>query len=344
MSRSAGRQQRIDGFARAWLWCIAFLVFAMVMVGGTTRLTDSGLSITEWQLVLGVVPPLGEADWAAAFEKYKAIPEFAIVNPSMTLSEFKYIYWWEWSHRFLGRIIGFAFFVPFAVLIVMRGLEGRTIVKLAVLLTLGALQGALGWYMVKSGLVTQVDVSQYRLAAHLFLAAVIYAGLVWTALGIGIPPRPLSRPLAMVAVVLVGLVLLQIGAGGFVAGLDAGLSHNTFPLMDGKWIPDGLLIMTPWWANAFENALTVQFNHRMLAYGIFAAALLNAVAMTVSRQKGAREISAWAVVFGVMVQMVLGVLALIANVPFHLALVHQASAFVLLTAAVIHLHLTARRI
>lgn len=329
---------------RAWLWCIAFLVFAMVMLGGATRLTDSGLSITEWQLVLGVVPPLGEADWAAAFEKYKAIPEFAIVNPSMTLSEFKYIYWWEWSHRFLGRIIGLVFFVPFVVLILMRGLERQTIVKLSALLALGALQGALGWYMVKSGLVARVDVSQHRLAAHLFLAAVIYAGLVWTALGIGIPPRPLGRPLTMVAAVLVGLVLLQIAAGGFVAGLDAGLSHNTFPLMDGKWIPDGLFVMTPWWTNVFENALTVQFNHRMLAYGIFAAALLNAVVMTASRQKSAREISAWAVVFGVMVQIVLGVLAVLASVPMHLALVHQASAFVLITAAVIHLHLTARRI
>jgi cytochrome c oxidase assembly protein subunit 15 len=344
MTSAAGRQHRSESFTRAWLWCVALLVLAMVMLGGATRLTDSGLSITEWQVIAGVIPPLSEAEWVAAFEKYKTIPEFTIVNPSMTLGEFKFIYWWEWSHRLLGRIIGFALVVPFVALVLMRRLDGRTIVKLSVLVLLVALQGGLGWYMVRSGLVARVDVSQYRLAAHLALAALIYAGLVWTALGVGVPRRPLGRPLTIVAAGIVAVVLLQVAAGAFVAGLDAGLSHNTFPLMDGKLIPDGLLAMAPWWANFFENALTVQFNHRMLAYGLLGAVLLNAAAVSASRQKGAREISAWVLVFGVVVQIILGIMALLAQVPLHLALVHQASAFVLLTAAVIHLHLTARRI
>ncbi|MGH6873500.1 MAG: COX15/CtaA family protein, partial [Aestuariivirgaceae bacterium] len=253
---------------RLWLWSVAGLILAMVLIGGATRLTDSGLSITEWQPLMGVVPPLDEASWKEAFEKYKAIPEYRIVNSGMSLAEFKFIYWWEWTHRFLGRFIGLVVFLPLAFLWATRRLDARTVRSMVLLLILGGAQGALGWYMVKSGLAERTDVSQYRLAAHLALAAAIYATVVWIALGIGTSFRRIDSREAGMALGLVLLILLQIALGGLVAGLDAGLSHNTFPLMDGKLVPDGLLVMTPRWRNLFENALTVQFLHRTMAYGV----------------------------------------------------------------------------
>lgn len=329
---------------RLWLWSVAGLIFAMVLVGGATRLTDSGLSITEWQPLMGVIPPLDEASWNAAFEKYKAIPQYRIMNRGMSLAEFKFIYWWEWTHRFLGRFIGLAVFVPLALLWATRRLEPRTARSLILLLILGGAQGALGWYMVKSGLAERTDVSQYRLAAHLTLAAAIYAMVVWIALGIGTPRRRIETGEAVAGLGLVILVLLQIALGGLMAGLDAGLSHNTFPLMDGKLVPDGLLVMTPWWRNLFENVLTVQFLHRMTAYVLALAIFLHAFGLTRSRCDGGREISGW-VLFGVvLMQMALGIWTLLAGVPLHLALFHQAGAMLLLTAGVIHLHLVARGI
>lgn len=329
---------------RLWLWSVAGLIFAMVLIGGATRLTDSGLSITEWQLLMGVVPPLNEAGWNAAFEKYKAIPEYRIVNQGMSLAAFKFIYWWEWIHRFLGRFIGLAVFVPLALLWATQRLEGRTARSMILLLALGGAQGALGWYMVKSGLADRTDVSQYRLAAHLTLAAAIYATVVWIALGIGTPGRRIDSREAGAALGIVLLILVQISLGGLVAGLDAGLSHNTFPLMDGKLVPDGLMVMTPLWRNLFENALTVQFVHRAMAYAVGLAVFLHALGLTHSRCDGGREISGW-VLFGiVLVQMGLGIATLLLSVPLPLALFHQAGAMLLLTAAVIHLHLIIRRI
>jgi cytochrome c oxidase assembly protein subunit 15 len=329
---------------RLWLWSVAGLILAMVLIGGATRLTDSGLSITEWQPLIGVVPPLDEAGWNVAFEKYKAIPEYRIVNRGMSLAEFKFIYWWEWTHRFLGRFIGLVVFVPLAFLWTTRRLEPRTVRSMILLLMLGGAQGALGWYMVKSGLAERTDVSQYRLAAHLTLAAAIYATVVWIALGIGTPSRRLDTREAGMALGLVLLILLQMALGGLVAGLDAGLSHNTFPLMDGKLVPDGLLVMTPRWRNLFENALTVQFLHRMMAYVLGAAVFLHALGLTRSRCNGGREISGWVLFGTVIIQMGLGVATLLSGVPLHLALLHQAGAMLLLTAAVIHLHLVIRRI
>jgi heme a synthase len=329
---------------RVWLWSVAGLIFAMVLIGGATRLTDSGLSITEWQPLMGIVPPLDEAGWNAAFEKYKAIPEYRIVNQGMSLAAFKFIYWWEWIHRFLGRFIGLAVFVPLALLWATQRLEARTARSMILLLALGGAQGALGWYMVKSGLADRTDVSQYRLAAHLTLAAAIYATVVWIALGIGTPGRRIDSREAGAALGIVLLILGQISLGGLVAGLDAGLSHNTFPLMDGKLVPDGLLVMTPLWRNLFENALTVQFVHRTMAYAVGLAVFLHALGLTHSRCDGGQEISGW-VLFGiVLVQMGLGIATLLLNVPLPLALFHQAGAMLLLTTAVIHLHLIIRRI
>ena len=271
------RQRAALPAVRFWLYFTAFLIFCMVIVGGATRLTDSGLSITEWQPLLGAIPPLTEADWLAAFEKYQQIPEYQLINKGMTLEDFKFIYWWEWAHRFLGRIIGLAFFLPFAVFALTGRLSRGTAWRCGVLFVLGGLQGALGWYMVSSGLVDRVDVSQYRLAAHLTLATVIFAAILWVAIGLGGKRHAPRHGMEWAALALVALILLQVAAGGFVAGLDAGMGYNTWPLMDGALVPPGLMVMEPGWRNLFENAMTVQFNHRILAYVIALAAVAYAL-------------------------------------------------------------------
>ncbi len=325
------RQRKARPYIRAWLWFAAFLVFIMVIVGGATRLTDSGLSITEWQPLLGAIPPLTEADWLAAFEKYKLIPEYSLVNQGMSLEEFKFIYWWEWAHRFLGRFIGLVMIVPFLFFWATHRIEPRLTPRLVTLILLGGLQGALGWYMVKSGLVERVDVSQYRLAAHLTLATVILGAIVWTALGVGGAPRhPPQDRRGWAAFGLAALILLQVAAGGFVAGLDAGMGYNTWPLMDGQWMPKGLLIMQPVWRNFFENAMTVQFDHRLIAYIVALCAALY-VWRVQSR-------AAYAVFIAVLLQVGLGIWTLLAQVPLHLGLSHQGGAMVVFASAIWVMH------
>jgi cytochrome c oxidase assembly protein subunit 15 len=325
------REHRARPLIRAWLWCAAFLVFAMVIVGGATRLTDSGLSITEWQPLLGVIPPLSEAEWLQAFEKYKQIPEYSLVNQGMSLADFKFIYWWEWTHRFLGRFIGVVMIVPFLVLWLARCIEKPLLPRLAGLILLGGLQGALGWYMVKSGLIGRVDVSQYRLAGHLTFATVIFGAIVWTALGIGDHRRrPPQTSGDWAALGLVALVLLQVAFGGFVAGLDAGMGYNTWPLMDGQLIPKGLMIMEPAWRNFFENAMTVQFDHRLIAYTVAAYAALHAWRV--------KSRAAKAVLHAVLLQIGLGIWTLLAQVPLWLGLAHQAGAMIVFATAVWNLH------
>lgn len=321
-------------YIQAWLLAVAGLVFAMVIVGGATRLTDSGLSITEWKPILGALPPLSQADWLEAFEKYKLIPEYQTVNRGMALSEFKFIFWWEWSHRFLGRFIGVAFFVPMLAFWLTGRLESRLRAPLAGLFVLGGLQGLMGWYMVMSGLVDRVDVSQYRLAAHLTLAALILAGLIWVMLSI---TRRHTGPMSIGPIALLILIGVQIFAGALVAGLNAGLTYNTWPLMDGDFIPAGLLSETPAWRNLFENILTVQFQHRMLAY-LVVIAVIDEARKSIIRGPAAARWPAWAMVAIVIVQVVLGIATLLAVVPLSLALMHQAGAFLLLTIAVWHLH------
>ena len=326
---------------QVWLFAMAGLVFALVMVGGATRLTDSGLSITEWQPILGAIPPLSEADWQSAFQKYQQIPEYKILNKGMGLAAFKQIYWWEWSHRFLGRFVGLAFLVPFIWFWFKGKLNAQLARKLGAIFILGGLQGVLGWYMVKSGLVDRVDVSQYRLAAHLSLAVLLFGWILWTALDIR-PAR--TSPTALyamttetwVALSLVGLVFLQIILGAFVAGLDAGKGYNTWPLMAGAVIPDGLFAMTPKWINLFENALTVQFTHRMMAYFIVLAALLHALDQWRIGMPTWR--SSLIVAAFVCAQAALGIWVLLAQAPVNLSLAHQASALVLFAACLWHLH------
>jgi cytochrome c oxidase assembly protein subunit 15 len=326
---------------RAWLFSVAGLIFAMILVGGATRLTGSGLSITEWQPILGTIPPLSEAAWLEVFEKYKQIPQYQRINTGMDLAAFKAIYWWEWAHRFLGRFIGLAFFVPFAIFWLRGAIPRPLLPKLAVIFLLGGAQGVLGWYMVQSGLVERTDVSQYRLAAHLGLAVLIYGAILWVAFGLDGRARAAggareSAALKMLAGLFAGLVFLQIILGGFVAGTDAGLSHNTWPLMDGAIIPDGLGVMRPWYVNLFENVLTIQFNHRMLGYGLAALAGLGLIAGW--GRAGPRVRTLLALTFaGVLVQIALGVLALLSQLQIGLALAHQAGAILLFTLALYQL-------
>jgi heme a synthase len=323
---------------RIWLYAVAALVFLMVSIGGATRLTGSGLSITEWQPIMGAVPPLTEADWQQAFGKYREIPQYQHVNRGMSLEAFKFIFWWEWTHRFLGRLIGVVFLVPFLYFLATGQLPRAMSGRLAGIFALGALQGALGWYMVSSGLATRIDVSQYRLALHLGLAILIFGALLWVALSLGEgADRRMARwsPQARAAVAILALMFLQILLGGLVAGLKAGAGYNTWPLMDGQLIPDGLGIMQPWYLNLFENAMTVQFNHRMVAYVLTAAVIWHAWSL---REEPAGVTSAKVLAGAVVAQAVLGIWTLLAQVPLALGLAHQAGAAAVLGVAVWHLH------
>ncbi len=325
---------------RAWLYVMAGLVALMVIVGGATRLTDSGLSITEWKPILGAIPPLSEADWQSALNKYRQIPEYQQINKGMSLAEFKVIYWWEWSHRFLGRFVGVAFLVPFLFFWLTGRITWRLVPRLAALFVLGGLQGLLGWYMVMSGLVDRVDVSQYRLAAHLGLAVLIFGAILWVAFGLrddGGKRRP-PDALALSAAGLTGLVFLQIILGAFVAGTDAGLVHNTWPLMDGRFIPDGLAILSPWYLNLFENVLTVQFNHRIGAYVLLAWIVGHAIWTVQRTGEGPRAVGAGLMAVIALAQACLGIWTLLAHVPLDIALLHQGVAILLFGFAVRHTH------
>lgn len=331
---------------RIWLLAVAAVVFALVMVGGATRLTESGLSIVEWRVVTGTMPPLSEAAWQTEFEKYKAIPQYQQVNRGMSLADFKTIYWWEWGHRFLGRLVGLVFLVPF-LWFLWKGMIGKRLQgRLWLLFGLGGLQGVVGWWMVASGLTERVSVAPYRLGFHLTLACIIFAGLVWTAEGLRAPRRPpaplpdLPARLRRWALVLVGLVLVQIYLGALVAGLRAGYVYNTWPLIDGAIVPaaERLFFLTPLWLNFFENDLMVQFVHRLFAYALWAATLWHAIdALRAGRDRatGAGP-GAVALAAAVTLQAVIGIVTLVHGTPIGLALMHQGMAVVVLAIAVVH--------
>ena len=322
---------------RYWLYLIATMVAAMVIVGGATRLTDSGLSITEWKPLLGIFPPLSNADWLSEFEKYKLIPEYSQINKGMNLAEFKFIYWWEWSHRFLGRMIGFVFAIPLAFFWLTKRLEYALKPRLLFLLALGGFQGFIGWWMVSSGLIDRTDVSQYRLAAHLIVASLIFAYAIWLARALAPHSPNLAPPKARVlAPIIVAYILVQIFLGALVAGLDAGLAFNDWPLMDGAIVPDSLFVMKPAWLNFFENPKLVQFTHRMSGYGLALLIIINAL-LTYRPSFGVTHSRrALVMVLLVMAQITLGVLTLIWQVPLLWALLHQLGAIVLLGFAVAH--------
>ena len=321
---------------RIWLYVVAALVFAIVIVGGATRLTESGLSIVEWKPVTGTVPPLSLAEWRAEFDKYKTIPQYEQMNRGMSLEQFKTIYWWEWTHRLLGRVIGVAFLLPFLWFLGRGWLDRGTGWRLGLIFGLGVSQGVVGWWMVASGLTDRVEVSEYRLATHLLLASVIYVAIIWTAGRIDLHQagETCSR-LRVAAVGLVLLVLLQIFVGALLAGLRGGLMYNTWPLMDGRFMPERsqLFFLEPVWRNFFENIPTVQFMHRMIAYGLWIASALFLVATgrTNSGQIYRRALLLFLAVSG---QVVLGIFTLLHLATILIALAHQAMAMVALTLAV----------
>ena len=334
---------------RAWLMGVALLVFAMIVVGGATRLTDSGLSITEWQPIIGAIPPMNKAHWLEAFDKYKQIPEYQEINKGMSLEAFKSIYWWEWSHRFLGRFIGLAFALPLLIFWVLgripRGFGGKFLTVLA----LGGLQGGIGWFMVTSGLVDRVDVSHYRLAMHLGTAFLILGALIWLAEELRpadatIRLDPISAGHLRFARILAAVLFVQVLLGALVAGLKAGLTYNTWPLMDGRFIPNGLFTLAPWYENFFENITTVQFDHRMMAYFVAGLAAWHLFQLR-GTADGRLTVSAAALLIAILAQMGLGIWTLLSaqgSIPIGLGLAHQGGGAVVFAIAVWHLHRISR--
>ena len=337
MTTIPAQQASAQRAIRAWLFSVAALIALMVLIGGATRLTKSGLSIVEWKPVTGALPPLGEAQWEQAFEAYKTIPQYRAQNAGMTLAEFRTIFWWEWSHRLLGRVIGAVFLLPFLYFLWRHAMAPELKRRLWLIFGLGALQGAVGWWMVASGLSERTEVSQYRLATHLVLALLIFAAIVWTLrrlterLPFVVPAR-----LRLTGAALVVLTFVQLYLGALVAGLRAGLVYNTWPEIDGALIPSAarLWFETPWWRNLFENTLTVQFEHRMTAYVLFVLALWHAVDAMRSRVAPAAINGALWLAAVVTLQAMLGILTLLNQVPIVLALMHQATAIAVLTLAV----------
>jgi heme a synthase len=333
---------------RLWLYCVATLIFAMVAVGGATRLTESGLSITEWQPVTGALPPLNDAQWQTEFKKYQAIPQYRELNAGMSLADFKTIYWWEWAHRLIGRIIGIVFFVPLVWFLWRGWIPRRRRAGLWIILALGVLQGAIGWWMVTSGLVGRVEVSQYRLATHLVMACLIYVAVLWTGtrwrdkteeaacgkLDHAAPPKRIRTG----AVGLLVLLLAQIYLGALVAGLRAGHAYNTWPLIDGGIVPQAsrLLFEAPLWRNFFENPLTVQFDHRMLGYVVALIAIVHLFNVARLVKPGPVFAGAVLVAAAVIAQAALGIWTLLTVAALPLALFHQGTAMLALTLATIH--------
>ena len=330
----------------AWLAVCCLLVFAMVVVGGVTRLTHSGLSITEWQPLVGALPPTSAADWDDAFAKYRATPEFRDVNHAMTFGEFKRIFWWEYFHRLLGRAIGFAFLVPYAWFAVRRRIPAGYAWPLAGIFVLGGLQGVVGWLMVASGLVDDPRVSQFRLTAHLGLAFAIFGAMLWAALSLAFPReagRDGTPALRRFAVGVASLVFVMVLSGGFVAGIRAGFAYNTFPLMHGHIVPPELLLLDPWWKNPFWNMATVQFDHRLIAWLL--AFLVPLLWWRLRRGKAPPRAvrAAGALVVMLAAQVALGIATLVNVVPLPLAALHQAGAVVVFALALAVVHALSRR-
>ena len=324
-----------------WLLICCAMLFAMVVVGGVTRLTHSGLSMVEWQPIVGAIPPLNDAQWQETFQKYQQTPEFKLRNFDMSLDAFKGIFWWEYFHRLLGRLIGVVFALPFAYFL-LRGKAGGALAwKLAGIFMLGALQGGMGWYMVKSGLVDEPRVSHLRLTAHLGLAFVIFAAQWWVALDL---LSPLSsrmrapRSLARFAKVVCAIVFLMVLSGGLVAGLRAGLTYNTFPLMQGHVVPPEMFLLQPWYANFLSNMATVQFDHRMLAWALTVLIPLLWWRVSKSTVSPGARLAAHCALGALAIQFTLGVATLLLQVPVALGAAHQAGALVLFCAVLTLAH------
>ncbi|WP_269930217.1 COX15/CtaA family protein [Aminobacter sp. HY435] len=331
------KERRDRTAVRIWLYAVLVVLFALVMVGGATRMTGSGLSITEWKPIHGVIPPLNQAEWQEEFEKYQQIPQYEQINKGMTVDEFKGIFWWEWAHRLLARGVGFLVAIPLAFFWVTGRLERRLKPRLAGLLALGGLQGFIGWWMVASGLSERVSVSQYRLAIHLTFACIIVMAVAYIARGLATYSEPpADRRVQRFAGVMALLVLFQIYLGALVAGLHAGLSYNTWPLMDGAIVPGDLLLIEPVWRNFFESPKTVQFVHRMFACAVLVAALWHAVSTTRIAPRTTHARRAWLLLGLILCQAAIGVGTLLAQAHMHWALLHQGFALIVLIFATAH--------
>jgi len=321
-----------------WLLACCAIIFTMVVLGGVTRLTRSGLSMVEWEPIMGVIPPLSQGAWTAAFEKYRQFPEYQKINRGMTLGEFKSIYLVEYAHRVLGRTIGLVFLIPFLYFFLKGKISRPLVPKLVAMFVLGALQGLLGWYMVKSGLVGKPHVSQYRLTAHLIAAFAIYAYIFWAALGLLFPVPANTGARSIVSLrhfglAITSLVVIAVISGGFVAGTKAGFAFNTFPLMSGRLIPEGIFALKPWWTNLFDNVATVQFNHRGLAV-LLSLAIPGFWLWSRRFGLSGRTRNAFYLLLGILaIQVTLGITTLLYIVPVSLAAAHQAGALLLFTNA-----------
>jgi len=324
-----------------WLMTGAVLIFSMVIIGGITRLTHSGLSMVEWKPIMGVLPPMNEVDWQEAFNKYKAYPEFQKINYDFGLEEFKGIFWWEYIHRTLGRIIGIVFIIPFLFFVVKKWLDPPLLGKCLILFALGGLQGFLGWYMVMSGLSNDPHVSHYRLALHLVTATILFGYILWVLFGLIAPHQTRSRelkPFARLTKWLLAIILLQIIYGAFVAGLKAGMVYNTFPKMGDRWVAEGVTAMSPFWINFTEGLAGVQFAHRYIAYIVvflIGFIWLKARHLNLSRR---RKTPVHIMLVLVTLQFILGVLTLLLAVPIEMAVLHQAGAMLLFGSAVFAHH------
>ncbi len=341
---NAGTGETGNRAVAIWLFACCFLIFGMISIGGITRLTHSGLSIVEWQPLVGTLPPLNDEQWEETFAKYRKTPEYTQVNQGMSLDSFKGIFWWEYVHRLLGRLIGAVFLVPFLWFAWRGKIRRQLLPRLSGIFLLGGLQGALGWYMVASGLVDDPRVSQYRLTAHLGLAVLIYAAIFWLALDLY---RPRSRAAARSdflrsarrhAWAIVVLVFMMVLTGGFVAGIRAGLAYNTFPLMNGNVFPEEMFLLEPWYLNFFSNMATVQFDHRLIAW-ILALAIpwfwlrMRSAEASLRAKQGAN----WLLLL-VAAQISLGISTLLLVVPVPLAAAHQVGAVLVFSAALYVLH------
>ena len=331
-----------------WLLVCCATIFGMIILGGVTRLTGSGLSMVEWAPIMGILPPLNQSEWQETFLLYQQFPEYQLKNFNMSLTEFKSIFWFEYGHRLLGRSIGLIFLLPFLFFLFRGQIEKALTPKLITMFVLGGLQGLMGWYMVKSGLVNDPHVSQYRLTAHLGLAVVIYAYMFWVALDLLYPkindasksvnPKNTNHRLGSLSLIITGIIFITILSGGFVAGTRAGFAFNTFPLMDGQLIPNGLFEQSPWWRNFFENIVTVQFDHRVLATLLFL--IIPVFWLKASKLDGTLKsqpllrTASHLLLAALALQITLGISTLLLVVPVALAAAHQAGAIILLTAAI----------
>ncbi|MBS9720123.1 COX15/CtaA family protein [Tianweitania sp. BSSL-BM11] len=331
------RLHRNRQLVRTWLYVVVLFLVAIFVVGGGTRLTGSGLSITEWKPIHGVIPPIGVAEWGEEFAKYREIPQYQEINRGMSLDEFKGIFWWEWAHRLLARSVGLVMAVPLIFFWATGRLEPRLKPRLLGILALGGVQGAVGWWMVASGLSELTSVSQYRLATHLTLACIIFVATIVTARSLAPHSAPAAnRDVQRFAGWMVVAVLAQVYLGALVAGLHAGLSYNTWPLMDGSIVPQGLFVMEPGIVNLFENPKTVQFVHRLGAYTVLVLAIIHAFQTARLAPGSTHARRAILLVILLLGQAALGITALLLVVPFSWAILHHAGAILVLGFTAAH--------